>query len=282
LIFVFPGAGLPKQDEVSDRRLQEEFSQGADQDILSFNLTGYAEGGTKKWELLGRSAHLFPSLVEIDDVTVKIYGEKDSVILTADKGTLNRTNNDVHMKKNVVALTQSGARLTTDSLNWKAKEEVITTPDRVDIQKDNIKITGQEAISQTNLGRVQLNKEVEVKIHPAGKPGSQSQDSQPTVITCDGPMVVEYDKRLATFHNNVHVRDKEGDIYSDKMKVYFSEDVQEGEIGNLSKIEKVVAIGDVKIVKGDNTSFAQEATYIAAQRRITLKGSPRLVIYPEQ
>jgi len=46
-----------------------------------------------------------------------------------------------------------------------------------------------------------------------------------------------------------------------------------------SKIEKLVARGNVKIVKGENTSYSDEATYLGADKKIILTGKPRLVLY---
>jgi lipopolysaccharide assembly outer membrane protein LptD (OstA) len=46
-----------------------------------------------------------------------------------------------------------------------------------------------------------------------------------------------------------------------------------------SKIEKIVARGNVKITRGENVSYSDEATYTALDKKITLSGSPKLIIY---
>ncbi len=46
-----------------------------------------------------------------------------------------------------------------------------------------------------------------------------------------------------------------------------------------SNIDKLVARGNVKIVKGENTSYSDEATYLSAEKKIILTGKPRLVLY---
>jgi hypothetical protein len=40
-----------------------------------------------------------------------------------------------------------------------------------------------------------------------------------------------------------------------------------------------VAEGNVKIVRGENVSYSEEAVYTAADRKITLLGRPKLIIY---
>ena len=46
-----------------------------------------------------------------------------------------------------------------------------------------------------------------------------------------------------------------------------------------SKIDKIVAHGNVKIVKGPNVSYSDEAIYSALDNKITLSGRPKLILY---
>jgi len=46
-----------------------------------------------------------------------------------------------------------------------------------------------------------------------------------------------------------------------------------------SKIDKIICRGNVKIVRGENISYSQEAVYAAAEKKILLSGRPKLVIY---
>jgi lipopolysaccharide assembly outer membrane protein LptD (OstA) len=48
-------------------------------------------------------------------------------------------------------------------------------------------------------------------------------------------------------------------------------------IGN--KIDKIVARGNVKITRGENISYSDEAIYNAADKKITLSGRPKLILY---
>ena len=45
-----------------------------------------------------------------------------------------------------------------------------------------------------------------------------------------------------------------------------------------SKIEKIIARGNVRVVRGLNTSYSEEAVYSAAEKKLTLSGRPKLVI----
>ena len=46
-----------------------------------------------------------------------------------------------------------------------------------------------------------------------------------------------------------------------------------------NSIDRIVCRGNVKIVRGDNTSYSEEAVYTASDKKITLNGRPKLIIY---
>jgi len=47
-----------------------------------------------------------------------------------------------------------------------------------------------------------------------------------------------------------------------------------------AEIAKIVSEGNVKIVRPDNVTFAQRATYYGADARVVLEGRPRLIYFP--
>ena len=46
-------------------------------------------------------------------------------------------------------------------------------------------------------------------------------------------------------------------------------------------VKTIVAEGNVKIQRGENTTYSDKATYIEADKKIILTGAPKLVIYQE-
>lgn len=91
-----------------------------------------------------------------------------------------------------------------------------------------------------------------------------------TMITCDGPLVIDYKKNKATFQNNVKVKDVQGDIFADRIDVYFNKDTR--------RIRLVVARGNVRIVNEGNVTYSEKAIYLVGQGRVVLPKRPRLVI----
>ena len=265
-------------------------NQESDQQINDFSLSGYGDRGKKSWDISGKSADIFTEEVKLKDVDGNLYGKDENVNLTAKTGDFNKKDGTVHLEKDVVITTSGGARLTTDSMDWDRNKQLVTTEDKVNIAKDNIFITGTGAKGEPNLKQVALNKDVTVDINPKEKTAASGDDlavKEKITVTCDGQLAVDYEKNIATFNKNVKVEKADSVIYSDTMVLYFSsgkEDVKgkkdkaPGVMGN-NKIDKIIARGNVKIVRGENTSYSDEATYSAADKNIILSGKPKLVFY---
>ncbi|MCX5714340.1 MAG: hypothetical protein NT033_05935, partial [Candidatus Omnitrophica bacterium] len=164
------------------------------------------------------------------------------------------------------------------------------TPDKVNIVKENMITTATGAKGQPNLNKVTLEKDVTVKINSTPDP-KQAMDMlamNQIIITCDGPLEVDYQHNVATFNNNVTADKGDAVIYCDSMDIYFNNtkdkgapktDKPQSTVLSGNKIDKILAKGNVKIVKGQNVSFSDEALYTAVDQKIVLKGKPKLVIY---
>jgi LPS export ABC transporter protein LptC len=253
----------------------------SDQQISEFSLVGYGEKGKKAWDISGKSADITSGVVKLDGVEGNFYGKEEDVKLTAKKGDFDKNNGSVHLEDNVVITTSSGAELTTDSLDWDRKNQSVTTDDAVNIRNQNMLTTAKGAKAETNLKKVALDKEVKVELLPDNN--DMAKDKEKISITCDGPLEIDYGNNLASFNNNVKVERPDSTIYSDRMDVYFktgSKVEAGGPSGN--SIEKIVARGNVKIVRGENVSYSDEAVYTALDQKIILSGRPRLVIYSEE
>lgn len=262
----------------------------SDQQMNDFSLSGYGERGRKSWDLTGRTADIFANSVKLDGVKGNLYGQTDQIKLTADKGDFNKASGKVHLERNVIITTSSGAKMTTDSLDWDRKKQLVATKAPVNIQRDNIVADALGASGEPQLKRVALEKDVRLAINPV----VDDKDKNPIgkekiLVTCDGPVEIDYEKNIASFYNNVKVERLDSTIYSDRLDLYFltvqqspaKKDKGDDKDAPLagSKIDKVVARGHVKVVQGDNISTSEEAVYTTSDRKIILKGRPELIIY---
>lgn len=251
------------------------------QQINDFSLSGFGDKGKKAWDLSGKSADILNEVVRLKEVVGNHYTDKDSVKLTADKGDFNKDSGLVHLEDNVVITSSGGARLTTDSLDWDRKKQIISTLDRVNLQKQDMNLSGIGAKSATALKTMELEREVRLDIQPAE---DKISGKEKIMITCDGPLEVNYEKNIAVFNNNVKVEKPDLTIYSDRMQVYFTPKKEETKgiqesMAMASSINKIVAQGNVRILRGENTTYSQEAIYDAASKKITLTGRPQIIIY---
>ncbi len=232
--------------------------------ISTFTLVGHDETGRKKWDVRGQSADILSETVHLSPVAATSYGQV-RVNLTADKGEYQKSSQDVYLRKHVVVTTSDGVRLTTNSLRWLAKQETSTTPDWVKVTRAGMTVTGRGAKGFPNRKFVRLQRKVRLILNG---------DKGRTVVTCEGPMEVDYGRRKARFWLNVRVRDAKGTIQADRMDVTLTPQT--------NQIEKAAFWGHVKINHGPQMAFANRANYWQPQGRTSLIGHPKLVMVREK
>ncbi len=240
--------------------------------ILDFNIASYTKEG-RSWELRGKSADISGDSIGLKDLEAVFY-ESERITLTSKEGTFDRRNNLIHLEKDVKLVTETGISLETDSLNYDVAQKIMRSLESVNIQRENFSLKGNSLEARPDLRSAEIKKDIVLEIERTNLEERKIQ------ITCDGPLEIDYEKRVAIFTDNVKVETAEGEITSDTMEVYF--DIPETKDISSWKIERIKAIGNVKIIRGENISFSQEAVYSAKEKKITLIGRPKLVIYSEE
>ena len=87
-----------------------------------------------------------------------------------------------------------------------------------------------------------------------------------TQITCDGALEVDYENNIATFNDNVIVKDPQVMLKADKMQVFFDADSK--------SVARIIAEGEVRFKKGDRQAKSEHAEYFADEGKIVLSGNP--------
>ncbi|MCX5694002.1 MAG: LPS export ABC transporter periplasmic protein LptC [Candidatus Omnitrophica bacterium] len=256
-------------------------SKESEQQIGDFSLSGFGDKGKKSWDIAGKSADIFNEVVKLKQVVGNNYAPNDTINLTADNGDFDKKSGVVHLQDNVVITTTSGSKLTTDTLDWDRKQQIVKTLDKVNLARQDMNLCGQGAQGQTALQQIVVNKDVRLDIQAQDK---QINKKEKIVITCDGPLEVDYEKNIAIFNKNVKVEKPDLTIYSDKMQVYFTPKQQDNSSAKglatmSSSVNKIVALGNVRILRGENISYSQEAIYTSVDKKITLTGRPQIIIY---
>jgi LPS export ABC transporter protein LptC len=253
--------------------------------IYNFTFTKYTSNGERELEIEADTANIFSGIVNLNNVIAKAYAEESPVTVTADIGVFDRSTSKVHLKENVVATTDTGARLLSPSLDIDPPAKTVETQDEAQVKKDNIDIVGTGAKGDSHLKQVQFGKNVTVVIQsdesdPLGidsklkKKGAQTPvKKSKTVITCDGPLDIDYENNIAHFFNNVVVVDKRGRLIADKMDVYYN--------SSRKGVQKIVATGNVVIENPDgNTTYSDNVIYLAEEGRVILGGDPEASYIP--
>lgn len=228
--------------------------------VYSFSFSKYTTAGDKEIEIEGDSADVFTRNVVLKNVIAKAYAEESPVTITADMGDIDKATSKVRLEKNVVATTENGTRLLTEALDIFPSKKMLDTSVQAEVKRDNINIEGMGAQGDSRLKKVRFKKNVTVVVK-----NPESESKTPTVITCDGPLVVNYDENIARFNKNVVAEDERGKIQADTMDVYYNKDTR--------RVSKIVAVGNVVIDNPDgNQTFSDNVIYLAEEGRIILGG----------
>jgi len=239
----------------------------AEQKITDFYLSNVKEDGTCDWEVKGEEAFIYDEYVDIEEMEANYYPENDKILITSNKAKLNKSNMDVELKEDVYVENKDGATLVTDSLNWQREKNHIQTDDWVKTTKDTMQITATGMSADTQLKDADFIKDVEVIF-------SDTQNDDVGTATCSGSLEIEYSKGTAVFNKDVVFIKKEGKLFCDKATFFFDAENK--------AIIKVIAVGNVKIVRGENITLSEKATYYEQGQRMVLEGRPRVIYYPQK
>jgi LPS export ABC transporter protein LptC len=245
----------------------EKPSEQKPQKVLSFSFTKYTPEGQREIEIEGDSANILSNTVQLMNVMAKAYAEEVPVTVTADRGQYDKKKNKIHLEKNVVATTDDGTRLVTEALDMSPSEHVVETDLPTQVKKDNINVEGTGARAETNLKKVKFQKNVTVVIQ-----NIENKETGPTTITCDGALVIDYEKNIAHFKDNVVAQDSRGKLTADTMDVYYNRVSR--------RVSKIVSAGDVVIENPDgNKTYSDSVIYLADEGRIILGGDTEALYF---
>ena len=241
------------------------------QEVKDFSFVQYKEGGGQKWKLDGKSAEVADNKVNIEYLSALSFGQGSMLKLKAREGSFDKGENLVHLRDNVVAASTDGTKLTSDSLVWDADAKNISTDSSVNIKMQDMDITGTGAVCDMEAKTAELKQDINAKFvsDEFGGPDSIGAKGQ-TVITCDGPLELNYKKNRAFFHGNVKVEDSKGDILADRIDVYFNPETR--------RVKCVFARGNVRIINAGSATYSDKAIYLVDQGRVILPNRPKLII----
>ncbi|MCK5580538.1 MAG: LPS export ABC transporter periplasmic protein LptC [Candidatus Omnitrophica bacterium] len=244
------------------------YAQDIPQQFEGFDLEGYDDNGEKSWDVKGDTADIAGDTIVISNVDANQYRE-DDVNLKARTGILNKASGDIYLKEDVVITSETGSRLTTDSLDWKKGDDLVTTDDIVTLTDNGITATGTGLRASPGLQTAEMKRDVTVKVNTE----SENKDGKIVTITCDGPLEIDQMNNIAVLRENVVAVQSDTMLKADRMEVYFD--------GESQKIKELICIGNVVVTRGDNQTFSARAVYDAVTQKVTLSGRPKMIFVTE-
>jgi len=276
LVLALGGCGKPVSEQpapIEQASTAATQDPNADQQLSAFTLTSHSADGAKRWELNGQGASMYGNVVTVLKPDGVGYDQTRTSYLRASAAQVNQTNRHVRLEHNVTIHTSDGLWLTAPVLHWIPDEDLMATDDPVRIETDHMVVRGRGAKGFAQLKQAVLFEDIEMVLNPGDHdPGVTT--GKHVTITCDGPLTFDYERNVATFEQNVHVNDPNGDLYSDKLIAYLDQ--------TSHTVRYAEAIGRVRIVQHANIAHSERAIYEPAIGKITLVGQPSLLVYPSE
>lgn len=167
----------------------------------------------------------------------------------------------VYLDQNVTLRLRDDTVIRTDHVKWSQDGGTLTTNEPVTVDHQSVKIKGTGAIGRPGDSFIQLNRDIRMVIN------------QTTTLTCKGPMKIFYKENKIIFYRQVKVVDEKGTLTANRMDVFFEP--------NEKKIEQIIAMGNVVIQRGTDTTRSARAIYSVATGSIRLEGNPEVTIHKE-
>lgn len=164
---------LSAADNGSSALGQDKPSTAADVKITKFHLVETKDGKTL-WEVWGDRGEVFDkegvARVEkgTNPVTVMLYSERGTLTVRSDSATVNMRTKDIRLEKNVIATSEQGNSLQTESLDWSSKDNRVSTRSPVILVKGGMTSSGVGMEAETDLERVTFLSRVRSQVRPEG------------------------------------------------------------------------------------------------------------------
>ena len=141
-----------------------------DQEARDFTLTE-SDAGKKNWTLRAVYAAMFNNEHKVDAKTVTIdFFDKEEALystLTADRGEIDQTTNDLEARGNVHVTTKNGVTMETDSLRFFNRTGKIFSDGFVRVTRQGDVLTGFGFESDATLEHFRLRREVRAEVRSA-------------------------------------------------------------------------------------------------------------------
>ena len=165
----------------------------------------------------------------------------------------------VFLDRNVTLRLKDDTVIRTDHVQWSQDGGTLRTKDWVMVDHATVKVKGRGAYGKPSEGFIQLNHQIDMTMNAE------------TRLVCRGPMKIFYNQHKMYFFREVQVTDQRGVLSADRMDVLFDPEKK--------KIQKIIAIGNVVIERGNDTTHSERAIYSMDTGSVRLEGNPEITLH---
>ncbi len=126
--------------------------------------------GQKTWELEAKSVHQYEgqNMMVLEDVKLTFYAKEGRIFyLTSKQGKVYQDSKNVDLIGDVVLTSNDGYTLKTQSASYRHEEKIVSTPDPVEIEGEQIRMAGKGMVVNVEAKTFRILSQV--KTHLRGK-----------------------------------------------------------------------------------------------------------------
>ncbi len=129
--------------------------------------------GKKTWELEAKSIQQYQEqdLMLLEEIKLTFYTDQGRCfILTGREGKVHQSTKNISLSGDVVLTSDDGYRLKTHSVNYHHQERQVTTADPVEIESEQIRVTGKGMLVDMEAQTFKILNGVKTRLRK-GEPG---------------------------------------------------------------------------------------------------------------
>jgi LPS export ABC transporter protein LptC len=154
-----------KASEASEK-LPKIFNSGADMRLEKVRFVE-DKHGQKTWELEANSVQQYQeqNIMVLEDVKVAFYAKEGrTLFLKGKQGKVYQDSKNVELTGGVVLTSSDGYQLKTQSVSYQHAEKILSTPDPVEIEGEQLRITGKGMLVNTETKTFKILSQVKTQL----------------------------------------------------------------------------------------------------------------------
>jgi LPS export ABC transporter protein LptC/lipopolysaccharide transport protein LptA len=201
--------------------------------------------------------------------------QSKGVVITADFGEMDKTNNKGFLYGNVITRFGEDLEIYTEDFTYSPKDNTVNTDGPVTVKGGRMKVTGTGFEISLSDAKASIKNEPEMEIISnkdevflfSDKEGSANRDTAENIfIRASGNLVFENKKKLAIFYDNVRISKGKSTVFADKLSVPFD--------SKLENMEQIIASGNVLASDGEKNAKGETLTWDSEKEIAILEDDP--------